>query len=103
MCFLRIKVLLGQCNSQLERAQQTLNFNRQWEKYLIEIQSSFEIYQKQLNQIREEQNSLIHLDTIENIQQIRLQCEQNLKQLETFSTTVILHSTKKESNRTQIR
>lgn len=63
----RIIVLLGQCNSQLERAQQAVNFNQQWESLLSVIHTSFENYQKQLIKIREEQTSLIHLDTIQVI------------------------------------
>jgi hypothetical protein len=60
-------VLLGQCNSQLERAQQAVDFNQQWENLLKIVQISFEKYQNQLIEIREEQNSLIHLDTIQVI------------------------------------
>lgn len=63
--FYRIIVLLGQCNSQLERAQQAVDFNQQWEDLLSIVYTSFETYQKQLNGIRQEQNSLIHLDTIQ--------------------------------------
>lgn len=40
---------------------------------------------------------------IQDIQQLRLQCEQDMKQLETFATTGFIHSTRKESIRTQIR
>jgi len=39
----------------------------------------------------------------QDIQHLRLQCEQNMKQLETLATTGFIHSTKKESIRTQIR
>jgi hypothetical protein len=60
-------VLLGQCNSQLERAQQAVDFNQQWENLLKIVQISFEKYQNQLIEIREEQNSLVHLDTIQVI------------------------------------
>ncbi len=60
-------MLLGQCNSQLERAQQAVDFNQQWENLLKIVQISFEKYQNQLIEIREEQNSLIHLDTIQVI------------------------------------
>ncbi len=63
--FDRIIVLLGQCNSQLERAQQAVHFNQQWENLLSIVHVSFEIYQKQLIEIRQEQNSLIHLNTIQ--------------------------------------
>ncbi|CAF4965383.1 unnamed protein product, partial [Rotaria sp. Silwood1] len=99
----RIIVLLGQCNSQLERTQQTVNFNQQWQSLVSIIHTLFETYQQQLIEIRQEQKSLIHLDTIQNIQQSRLQCEQNMKQLETLATTGFIHSTKKESIRTQMR
>ncbi|CAF3967665.1 unnamed protein product, partial [Rotaria sp. Silwood1] len=98
-----IIVLLGQCNSQLERTQQTVNFNQQWQSLVSIIHTLFETYQQQLIEIRQEQKSLIHLDTIQNIQQSRLQCEQNMKQLETLATTGFIHSTKKESIRTQMR
>ncbi len=60
-------MLLGQCNSQLERAQQAVDFNQQWENLLKIVQISFEKYQNQLIEIREEQNSLVHLDTIQVI------------------------------------
>ncbi|CAF4342428.1 unnamed protein product, partial [Rotaria magnacalcarata] len=99
----RIIVLLGQCNSQLERAQQAVNFNQQWQSLLAIIHTSFGTYQEQLMEIRQEQKLLIHLDAIQNIQQSRLQCEQNMKQLETLATSGFTHSTKKESIRTQIR
>ncbi len=58
-------MLLGQCNSQLERAQQTVHFNQQWENLLNIVQTAFQTYQDRLMKIREEQNSLIHLDTIQ--------------------------------------
>jgi hypothetical protein len=61
----RIIVLLGQCNSQLERVQQAVQFNQQWENLLNTVQRAFEIYQNQLIEIRQEQNSLINLDTIQ--------------------------------------
>jgi hypothetical protein len=61
----RIIVLLGQCNSQLERAQQTVHFNQQWENLLNTVQTAFQTYQDRLMKIRQEQNSLIHLDTIQ--------------------------------------
>ncbi|CAF4202773.1 unnamed protein product, partial [Rotaria magnacalcarata] len=92
-----------QCNSQLERAQQAVNFNQQWQSLLAIIHTSFGTYQEQLMEIRQEQKLLIHLDAIQNIQQSRLQCEQNMKQLETLATSGFTHSTKKESIRTQIR
>ncbi|CAF3804026.1 unnamed protein product [Adineta steineri] len=99
----RIIVLLGQCDRQLERAQQSANFNQQWENLLSIVNKSFEDYQRTLNEIHQEQTFLIHLDTIQDIQQLRIQCEQDMKQLETFATTGYIHSNKKESNRTEIR
>ena len=63
----RIIVLLGQCNSQLEYAQQAARFNQQWESLLHTAQKAFETYQNQLMVIRQEQNSLVHLDTIQVI------------------------------------
>lgn len=58
-------MLLGQCNSQLERAQQAVRFHDQWQALLKIVQGSFENYQKQLMDIRQEQDSFIHLDAIQ--------------------------------------
>lgn len=118
--FIRMIVLLGQCSSQLERSQQAVRFHDQWQALLKIVQGSFENYQRQLMEIRQEQDSFIHLDAIQvpnetfdfdidffpclqDIQQLRLQCEQNFKQLETLTTTGIIHSNKKEVIRTQTR
>lgn len=61
----RIIVLLRQCESQLERAQQSMNFSQQWNSLLASVQQSFEQYRRQLMNIRQEQTVLIHFDTIQ--------------------------------------
>lgn len=58
-------MLLGQCNSQLERAQQAVHFSEQWQSLFDTVQSSFDTYQKQLLEIRQEQNSFVDLDAIQ--------------------------------------
>lgn len=58
-------VLLSQCNSQLERAQQAVNFNQQWQSLLLIIHTSFETYREQLMEIRQEHKALVDLDTIQ--------------------------------------
>lgn len=62
---IRIIVLLGQCNSQLERTQQSVRFHEQWQNALQIVQVSFEIYQRQLMEIRQEQDAFIDLDAIQ--------------------------------------
>ena len=58
-------MLLGQCNSQLERIQQAVRFHEQWQNLLQIVQVSFETYQRRLLDIREEQDAFIHLDAIQ--------------------------------------
>lgn len=58
-------MLLGQCNSQLERTQQAVRFHEQWQNSLQIVQVSFETYQRRLLDIREEQDAFIHLDAIQ--------------------------------------
>jgi len=65
LIFDRIIVLLGQCDSQLERVQQSVHFNQQWGNLISIVQTSFDNYQKQLLDIRQEQTLLIHLDAIQ--------------------------------------
>lgn len=69
----RIKVLLTQCNSQLERAQQTVDFNRQWKNLLTNLERSIANYHHQLDSIRNEPNSSVNLDTIQVKHQRRME------------------------------
>ena len=50
--------LLSQCNNQLERAQQTADFDQQCETGVLALHASLESYRSQLNALRQESTSL---------------------------------------------
>ena len=54
----RTIVLLGQCNNQLDRAQQTVDFNQQCETSVLALHATLEAYRGHLNALRQESTAL---------------------------------------------
>ena len=63
--FNRIRLLNHQCQTQCERAEQFLQFHRQWQNRLEIVHQSFTFYGEKLIDLRQEQTDLVHLDRIE--------------------------------------